>query len=428
MKKNYRFYKYAVIFLSVTVVLVGCNSKENFVKADPHSYHQGTGGDIHYENVNKFLSSIKKVDGEVEAKYRMARYFQKKKRHKIAIAELKEVILMDPFFVKAYNALGVSYDQLWDYKNAIHFYKLAIKMNPDLDYVHNNLGFAYLLSGDYDRAIEAFHKAIALNEHNNRFHNNLGFAYAKKGEYELALAQFKLTGDESSANYKLGQILYKEGKSEIARKYSTKSFQAKSSNHVTPSVSNTDIDKGSQAKIIRKSVRRASGPGQQQEPADVKKMRSDFDTESVENGRSVSAGIPGSKMSSPENNNEVNNISKKEYPRTEGSIVEVEIEIENGNGVDGMANRLGNYLRQKGFKVTRAKNANCFSHEITKIFYYSSHAQDVSRLLQEIPGRCGKKNLIELKHSGNHIKILIGKDMIPYNGLISGVRSVKKPS
>ena len=428
MQKNYRFYKYAVVFLSATFFLMGCNSKENFIRTNPHSYHQATGGDISHENVNKFLSSIKKVDGEVEAKYQMARYFQKKKRHKIAIAELKEVIFMDPFFVKAYNALGVSYDQLWDYKNAIHFYKLAIKMDPNLDYVHNNLGFAYLLSGDYDRGIEAFHKAIALNEHNNRFHNNLGFAYAKKGEYDLALEQFKLTGDESSANYKLGQILYKEGKYEIARRYSAKSFQTKASSHVTPSVSNTDIDKGSQAKIIRKSIRQASGPDPQQDSTDVKTMRSNFDPESVESGRSESTGIHGSKMSSAENDNDVNHISKKQYPKNKDFIVEVEIEIENGNGVDGMANRLGTYLSQKGFKVTRAKNANCFNHEITKIFYYSSHAQDISRLLQEIPGHCGKKNLIELKHSGNHIKILIGKDMIPYDGLISGVRSLKNPS
>jgi tetratricopeptide (TPR) repeat protein len=428
MKRNYRFYKYAVVILSATFFLMGCYSKDNFVRTNLNSYHQATGGDISYENVNKFLSSVKKVDGEVEAKYRMARYFQKKKRHKIAIVELKEVILIDPFFVKAYNALGVSYDQLWDYKNAIHFYKLAIKIDPDLDYVHNNLGFAYLLSSDYDRAIEAFRKAIALNEHNNRFHNNLGFAYAKKGEYELALAQFRLTGEESSANYKLGQILFKEGKYEIARKYSTKSFQTKASSHATPSVSNTDIDKGSQAKIIRKSIRQDSGPDQQQNPTDVKTMHSDFDSESAQNGPSAGAAIAGKQISSPENNIEVNNISKKEYPRKENFIVEVEIEIENGNGVNGMANRLGNYLRQKGFKVTRAKNANCLNHEITKIFYYASQAQDVSRLLKEIPGHCDKKNLIELEHSGNHIKILIGKDMIPYDGLISGIRSVKNPS
>ena len=39
-----------------------------------------------------------------------------------------------------------------------------------------------------------------------------------------------------------------------------------------------------------------------------------------------------------------------------------------------------------------------------------------------------KKNLIELEHLGNHIKILIGKDMIPYDSVISSAEPVKNPS
>ena len=124
----------------------------------------------------------------------------------------------------------------------------------------------------------------------------------------------------------------------------------------------------------------------------------------------------------------MNKIFSKEQRKNKNFTVEVEIEISNGNGVNGMANRLKNYLRKKGFKVTRAKNANCFNHEATKIFYYSSHAQDVSRLLKEIPGHFDKKNLIEIEHLGNHIKILIGKDMIPYDSVISKAQSLKSPS
>jgi tetratricopeptide (TPR) repeat protein len=335
---------------------------------------------------------------------------------------------ISPFFVKAYNALGVSYDQLWDFKKAIHSYKLAIKLDPNLNYVYNNLGFAYLLSGDYDRAIDAFQKAITLDKQNKRFRNNLGLAYAKKGAYELALAQFRLTGDEFSANYKLGQILFKEGKYEVARKYNAKSFQTKTSNHATPSVSSVGVEKDSQAKIIQKSIRQTSGPAQQQDRTGVKRISSDFNPKSIQSGLSGAPGISENQMSSIKNNKDVSKISQKEQRKNKDFAVEVEIEISNGNGVNGMANRLGNYLRQKGFKVTRSKNANCFNHETTKIFYYSSQVQDVSRLLQEIPGHCDKKNLIELEHLGNHIKILIGKDMIPYDSVISSAESVKNPS
>jgi Tfp pilus assembly protein PilF len=125
------------------IFLGSCYSKNNFVYKNPQQ--EKTAENISSENVNKFLSSVRKVDGEAEAKYRMGIYFQGKNKHKIAIEELKEVILIDPFFVKAYNALGVSYDQLRQFKNAIHFYKLAIKIDPNLGYVYNNLGFSFII-------------------------------------------------------------------------------------------------------------------------------------------------------------------------------------------------------------------------------------------------------------------------------------------
>jgi hypothetical protein len=93
-----------------------------------------------------------------------------------------------------------------------------------------------------------------------------------------------------------------------------------------------------------------------------------------------------------------------------------------------MASRLGSYLRAKGFKVAQTKNANSFDHETTKIIYYSRHAQNVSRLLEELPGDFDKRNVIELGHAGNHIKIIIGKDMIPYGSVISSAETGKNAS
>jgi Flp pilus assembly protein TadD len=374
------------------------------------------------------LYSVRKVDGDVKAKYRMARYFQKKNKHKIAIEELKEVILIDPFFAKAYNALGVSYDQLREFKNATHFYKLAIKIDPNLDYVYNNLGFSYLLTGDYDRAIDAFHKAIALDEKNKRFRNNLGLAYAKKGEYELALAQFRITGDEVSANYKLGQILYKEGKYEIARKYNAKSFQTKTSNYSALSVTNEDIEKDPQSEILRKLIKHESGAVKKQDEMATEIKGTNFDSKSTQSNHVETVDDSENQMSLIKNSKAVKEIFHKEHRMSKDYTVEFEIEISNGNGVDGMAKRLGNYLDKKGFKVTRLRNARCFNHETTKIFYYNGYTQDISSLLKEIPVEFDKKNLIELKQTGKHIKIVIGKDMIPYGSVISDAESVNNPT
>jgi hypothetical protein len=127
-------------------------------------------------------------------------------------------------------------------------------------------------------------------------------------------------------------------------------------------------------------------------------------------------------------NEDLKKLAKNERPQRKNAIIKVEIEVSNGNGVNGMASRLGRYLSEKGFKVTRLSNANSFSHEKTKIFYYNGHLQDAHRLLQEVPYHIDMKHIIELKQKGNRLKILIGKDMIPCDSVISRAQSAKKPS
>jgi tetratricopeptide (TPR) repeat protein len=484
MNKEYRFCQYATVFLTLTVFLMGCYSKDNFVHRNP--YQKGTANEINHENVNTFLSSIRKVDGDAEAKYRMARYFQKKNRHKVAIEEFKEVVLMDPFFVKAYNALGVSYDQIGDYKNAIHFYELALKIDPNLDYVHNNLGLAYLHSGRYDSAVASFEKAIALNAQKKRFHNNLGYAYAKKRQYERALMQFRITGDEFSANTKLGQILYREGNYEMAFLYTEKAHHAKTSAKIMSAVSNSDKGKGStrglqveekggrfgssdlmpandlvpikrdeitpaaampglsaimeenqvdvddntaiKPVIVRKSIKNRAGLAEILDQDGEREGKPDLSGQKIEAAPTRHADLSKEQPAPTAKNKDLMKVMENEKRQKTDTVIEVEIEVSNGNGVYGMASRLGSYLREKGFKVARTKNAHSFDHETTKIIYYSRHAQDVSRLLQELPGDFDKRNIIELGHSGNHVKIIIGKDMIPHVSVISSAKTGKKAS
>jgi len=158
-------------------------------------------------DLNQFYSSVRPVNGNVESDYRLARYFQKRGKHKFAVDELLKAIGKDPSFIKAYNALGVSYDYLGQFDLAVKSYKFALQLNPDLDYVHNNLGYSYLLNGDLDAAIDAFQKAIALANTNKRYHNNLALAYVRKGQTDMAFEEFKLAGNESNTQYKMAQTL-----------------------------------------------------------------------------------------------------------------------------------------------------------------------------------------------------------------------------
>jgi hypothetical protein len=352
--------------------------------------------------------------------------------------------------------------------------------------VYNNLGLTYLHYGQYDTAVKSFQKAIALNALSKRFHNNLGYAYAKKGQYELAIIQFRITGDEFSANYKLGQILYREGNYEMAFRYNEKAHHAKTSAKIMSSVSYSDKERGSadtiqveenkerfessdvmsdkasssfksdekesasampslsanmegyqvfvdenteiRPVIVRKSIRNRSGltekHGQEGEP----EGKLDLPIKKIDAAPTSHSDLSKAQPALAAKNEDLITVVENEKRQKNDTVIEVEIEVSNGNGVNGMARRLGSYLRKKGFKVTRIENANSFDHEKTKVIYYNGRAQDVSRLLNELPGHYDKWDIIELEHSGKHIKIIIGKDMIPYSSVISSAESVNNES
>jgi len=107
-------------------------------------------------------------------------------------------------------------------------------------------------------------------------------------------------------------------------------------------------------------------------------------------------------------------IEKQFFP------AEFTVEISNGNGVNRMATRVGNYLRKKGIKVTRLTNAEHFNYGQTTIYYHWDYLQDAFRVAQEIPGY---QNMEKLKTPGQKsvkIKVRIGKDLVPYDKLFEG--------
>jgi hypothetical protein len=109
----------------------------------------------------------------------------------------------------------------------------------------------------------------------------------------------------------------------------------------------------------------------------------------------------------------------KENFKSEDITVEVEIEVANGNGVNGAAGRFGSYLKSKGFKVAKVTNANSFEHATTKIFYCNGDKKDVYKFLKQIPFVSDQRSIIELKNMGSRIKIIIGKDLIKHDKIIS---------
>jgi cell division septation protein DedD len=461
-------------------------------------------------DLNQFYSSIRPIKGTVESDYRLARYFQKRGKHKFAVEELLKAIYKDPSFIKAYNALGVSYDHLGHFDLAVKSYEFALTLNPELDYVYNNLGYSYLLNGNFDAAINAFQKAVALDDANKRYRNNLGLAYARKGQTDMAFDEFKRAGDESGAQYKMAQVFNDQHLSRTPEPTGVETFSegiapldeiqkdtseplllagsavvatlAKSANAQLISEKNPahrlipDDFSGIELpeKSVKNEVKISNLNLPRKNAAEVEDLVS-YTVQVSASGNLADAtllmetlikkGYPCPYLNKVGNDRPFYRVrlgtfnGKEEADRWIPDLTHtlgcqpfiafedkraekitsgkqncfdakviapsgmkcLNIEICNGNGVRHMARNVGIYLNLKGFRTARLTNADHFNYPETKIYYQKGYRQDALRLAKEIPGRQKTSNVVEQNQiMGRSIKVLIGKDLVPFRGRMSG--------
>jgi len=332
-----------------------------------------------------FLSKIRTPRGNPDSHYLLACYYQERGRHKEAIGEFNKVIVIDPLHVKAYNGLGVSYSELKDYSKAICAYVTALKLNPELDYVHNNIGYCYLLQGNMDAAIDAFRKAATLNTGSSRIHNNLGMAYLMTGEAEKGRDELAIGGGDAWAVYNMAQLYYQNDMFYEAREHFAKALD------MNPSLA--EARKGWEAsdtlyRISQVISEKAEGTG--------------------------TAHIDSSLQERADTAKRVDSMKW---------LQKVEIEISNGNGVRHMAKNVGSHLKKRGFKVVRFTNANHFNYRKGSITYSEKCFDAAKAVAKEIPHMTDLRMADRRQRGDIKIKVLVGKDLVPYSKLYKDDRS-----
>jgi tetratricopeptide (TPR) repeat protein len=471
-----------LVGLFCLLFLVACSRLGNILKFGP----------LHEEDAARFVSKIRSYQEDKDSIYRMACYFQERRKHKLAVQEFQRVTQIDPTHAKALNGMGVSYDHMGQFDLAMECYYKALAINPDLDYVQNNLGYSLLLQGDVDSAIAAFKKAIALNGRNKRYHNNLGLAYAKKGLHDLAFEEFKLAGGSNKSHYHTKQLQPEKNKIEFVRRESQTGSSAdtftnrKGSRGMTANApqgnqqeNRTRGDSLTGMRLTSRANSKSTGlngvdirtsriaPHDSNRNLDKAadslhrdlgaKARSDRDSsgnvdliEAIESRSSVgeAPSMNGSQGQisayPPAEDSQLSTLDNIEKDSTHEGVGDVtgqgssqlsldriliprkqydrnmEIEISNGNGVRHMARRVGGYLKKKGYEVTRLTNAQHFQFADTTIYYCSGNLQDAYQVAKEIPGWNKMTKVANLGRPSIKVKVLIGKDLVPYDSLFRG--------
>ena len=370
--------------------------------------------DITEKDLTQFASSLRPRRQDVDLLYRQACYFQRLNKHKLALQVLEELILNDLANVKAYNALGISYDGVGDYPRAIEAYKWALKLNPNLAYVQNNLGYSYFLQGNHDAAIDAFKRAIELDGDNGKYHNNLALVYAQKGLYAMALAEFEMSGDEAKAHYNIAKIYHQRGRDKEAEIHFAEAAklnpEADESSKGLPQ-SGTLGETGRTAALGKeKETWQKSSYYTEIDDKGRKKVRFKINTENSTPPPVVDSSKASSILTA-------SSQFKAHDSEEEKNLIYYEVEVSNGNGVRRMARRVGDYLRNKGLNVTRLTNAKDFNVAETKIYYHGDFLPNAFDVAKNIPGYQQMQVAEKFGRPAIKIKLVIGKDIVPYDEL-----------
>ena len=381
------------LFAVAGLLVLGCSTVNDVAR-----WHEAT-----VKDVVAFVSRVTPPRGNPDSHYRLACAYQDRGEHRRAIEEFKKTLVLASDHVKAWNGLGVSYDLLGDFRKAIASYQAALRVNPDIDYIQNNLGYSYLLQERFPEAIRAFSTAVTLNSRDERYHNNLGLAYAMNAELDKAFEAFKKGGNETKAYEKLAQICQRKGLPNLAREYRDKARPMASASVVM--------------------FAEPPAPATDQPPLKGERAEMQDETETKEKTEVAEQVLPKIDVATVEHDEPVTKqVSSLPQPSLP-PMKDVGIEISNGNGINQMARKVGDYLTEMGMKVARLTNAKKFNQEKTKILYLNGYQTEAEYVAEQLPS--GKENLEAVKgfdRPSIQVKVLIGKDLVPYKEVFNQER------
>jgi tetratricopeptide (TPR) repeat protein len=200
--------------LFVSFFIVGCTSSTQGLLGYLKFWgpKNETGQTVQAQNEQTFIPQARTaLKGNPDSHYLLGLYLQKQSKHREAIEEFTKTTKIDPMYAKAYNAMGISYDNLGEFAMATKCYEVTLDLSPTGEH-YNNLGYNLVLKGEYDEAVEMLKTAVAIDPGNDRIRSNLALAYSIKGGYDAALGEIQKTSDPDGNRLALAQVLLNGGK------------------------------------------------------------------------------------------------------------------------------------------------------------------------------------------------------------------------
>lgn len=386
-----------------------------------------------------------KTNSKPESFYQLGRYYQGQNRYELAIAAYQKALAADNGFVEARNGLGVIFSRQGQYKEAIAAFKLAIQQAPKAAHLYSNLGYAYYLQGQYADSVAALVQATSLDPNNQHALNNLGLVYAKAGNAVEAMQTFSQAATQLTVTQAATQASAVESPTFTAPVIGTTSV----SGNITGNISSKTLT--SEVASTSNASRLASLPESkphESKPIESKPIESNSTEVLAVNIQSLTLPkeldairLAATALPVVESRTRlvplkphVSELQMQAYePITQvvpqssvpealadnAGAAKLKLEVANGNGVAGMAGKVGQFLRSQGYAVPRLTNHKPFQVRMTQIQYrpgYLAQAQLLQASLPEAANLIKQNNM----RADIGIRLLLGKDVVTRTAYFDG--------
>lgn len=319
--------------------------------------------------------------------YRLGRYYQGEDRLEPAAQAYRQALSIDAGYAEANNGLGVIYSMQGKYPEAIAAFKSALKRAPKSAYIYNNLGYAYYLHGQYQESLSALKQANALSGNDPKILDNLGLAYSKVRATSKSMHAFMRAAEIEQAAHAASP----------------------------PPASRQAAAPASGVTLALPKDRGVIIPASFKQVIPLRQSRMDW----VRVSQNVYELREAGRTDAP------GKTARTYQTEVSGKIARAyRIEVSNGNGVDGMARRMGHDLLDRGFPVTRYTNQRPFDVRASEIQFRDGRYAEANRLNNSLPMKMPlvKNNRIR-RDIG--VRLVLGKDIASGKRLLSW--SMKSP-